>query len=393
MTDVRPEAAPVGADPVVDARPRRQEQEPASDEVVEVAPGVLRMQLPIQFTGLGHVNMYGLVDDRGLAVVDPGMPGRRSWGEVVSSLRRAGFRVRDVHTVVVTHSHPDHFGGASRLADEAGAAVVAHASFSVPWLRAVEPDVVSLDDDLDAALGVGPRAAAATFGDPSAMRVPWRAPGDTLRPPEMRRVPAPIGRWLWKVGRRFLRAPSPSARLGDGDHTTLGGRQWVAVHTPGHTVDHLCLYDPEGRILLSGDHVLPTITPHIDGMAGGHDPLSDYLDALARVAGLDVGLVLPAHGHPFSDLPARTAEIARHHQDRLDQLAAIAAAEGGATTVESFARQMFPERHRGLMAESEVFAHLEHLRRAGAARASRRDDGVLVYDIVPDPPVDRVDHP
>ncbi len=64
MTDTQPRA-----------RPPRQEQEPASEEVTEVAPGVLRMQLPIWMPGLGHVNMYGLVDDRGIAVVDPGLPG------------------------------------------------------------------------------------------------------------------------------------------------------------------------------------------------------------------------------------------------------------------------------------------------------------------------------
>ena len=55
------------------ARPRKQEQEAASDEVTEVAPGVLRLQLPlIGFTGLGHVNCYALEDERGFALVDPG---------------------------------------------------------------------------------------------------------------------------------------------------------------------------------------------------------------------------------------------------------------------------------------------------------------------------------
>ena len=53
----------------------KQEQEPATEEITEVAPGVLRMQLPIAFTGLGHVNCYALEDERGFAVVDPGLPG------------------------------------------------------------------------------------------------------------------------------------------------------------------------------------------------------------------------------------------------------------------------------------------------------------------------------
>ena len=83
MTDTQPQA---------EKRPPRQEQEAASEEVTEVAPGVLRMQLPIWMPGLGHVNMYGLVDDRGLAVVDPGLPGPQSWKALKRRLATAGWK-------------------------------------------------------------------------------------------------------------------------------------------------------------------------------------------------------------------------------------------------------------------------------------------------------------
>lgn len=373
MTDPRGQVTASGEyDRRGSGRHRRQEQEPASSEIVEVAPGVVRMQLPIQFTGLGHVNMYGLVDRRGVAVVDPGLPGRRSWKAIVDSLDRAGFRVRDVHTVVVTHSHPDHFGGAGRLAREADAAVLTHASFSVPWLSSAAPDVASVDD------GDLLRASdhlTARLG----LQVPWRAPGDVLRPPQLRRIPPPLQRIAWRLGRRFLEPPVPTRRLRDGEVTRLADRDWVAVHTPGHTADHLCLHDPDRRLLIAGDHVLPTITPHVSGIGCGEDPLHLYLGALSKVAGLDVGLALPAHGHPFTGLAQRTREIVSHHEQRLDRLRAIAAAVGPAT-VETFSRELFPPGQLGLMAESEVFAHLEHLRRAGAARAWRQD-GELVYDL------------
>lgn len=369
---------PLGETPVGRRRVLKQEQQPASDEVVEVAPGVLRMQLPIQFTGLGHVNMYGLVDRDGLAVVDPGLPGRQSWRAVVAALRRAGYRPRDVHTVVITHSHPDHFGGAQRLAREADAAIVAHSGFTVPWVAAAEPDVASVDDgnDLVATTGLVLRG-------PAGMRVPWRDPGDPMRPPQLpRSLPRPVLKLAWWLGHRYLQAPTPTRPLTDGAPIRLAGRDWFAVHTPGHTADHLCLYDPEHRLLLAGDHVLPTITPHVSGIGCGHDPLRQYLDSLATVARLDVGLVLPAHGHPFPDLAGRTREIARHHDQRLDRLRQIAAAEGP-LTVEAFARALFPPAQWGLMAESEVFAHLEHLRLAGSARAWRQD-GALVYDLSDD---------
>ena len=87
------------------------------------------------------------------------------------------------------------------------------------------------------------------------------------------------------------------------DHVTLGGREWVGLFTPGHTDDHLCLYDEEGGVLLAGDQVLPTITPHISGLIPG-DPLLMYIESLDRLSDLPhVSTVLPAHGQPFHDLP------------------------------------------------------------------------------------------
>jgi glyoxylase-like metal-dependent hydrolase (beta-lactamase superfamily II) len=110
-------------------RPRRQEAEPATTDITELAPGILRSQLPIMLPGLGHVNCYFLEDERGVAIVDPGMPGPQSWRALVDRLKRAGYKPKDVHTVVVTHSHPDHFGGAGRMRDTYGAEVVTHRSF------------------------------------------------------------------------------------------------------------------------------------------------------------------------------------------------------------------------------------------------------------------------
>ena len=109
---------------------RRQEQENARPDVTEVAPDILRMELPIQMPGLGHVNCYAIVDKNGAAVVDPGLPGPGTWRALQDRLKQIGLAPRHVHTVIVTHSHPDHFGGAARFAKESGADVVAHHSFS-----------------------------------------------------------------------------------------------------------------------------------------------------------------------------------------------------------------------------------------------------------------------
>ncbi|HWC36892.1 MAG TPA: MBL fold metallo-hydrolase, partial [Acidimicrobiales bacterium] len=151
-------------------RARKQEQEPAAETVTEVAPNVLRMQLPIRMPGLGHVNCYALLDERGAAVVDPGVPGPSSWRALNDRLRAAGLRVGDVHTVIVTHSHPDHFGGSRRLAQEAGAELVAHASFST-WTSQADSEPCADD---------GPPANP--WGEP----VPWG--GKRFKPPLRQRL-------------------------------------------------------------------------------------------------------------------------------------------------------------------------------------------------------------
>ena len=91
----------------------RQEAEKATEAIDELAPGLLRSQLPVELPGLGHVNCYILEDERGIAVIDPGLPGSRSFAKLEGRLKLAGYKVGDIHTAVITHSHFDHFGGPS----------------------------------------------------------------------------------------------------------------------------------------------------------------------------------------------------------------------------------------------------------------------------------------
>lgn len=371
---------------------RRQEQEPARSDVTEVAPNVLRMELPIRLPGLGHVNCYAITDSEGAAVVDPGLPGPGTWRALQDRLKQAGLRVAHVHTVLVTHSHPDHFGGASRFAKESGARVVAHRRFQFgPYATAHEPEV-SVDDiaahhraahgapegEEDPAprwLQEEMRAAQDLLAQARAAgRTPWG--GSRARPPLRIRL-----KWqlLRLMGRTIV--PAISHPVEHGDVLELGGREWFVVHTPGHTADHFCLHDPAEGIMLAGDHVLPTITPHISGLTVNPDPLQAFFDSLDRAAAIPhVSQVLPAHGHPFDDLAARCEAIKEHHDERLSKVKAIAR-EIGPATVEAFMQRLFRERSWGSMAESETYAHLEHIRLLGDAEARSGDDGRLVYEL------------
>ncbi len=349
-------------------RPRKQEQEQATTDVTEVAPGVLRTELPIAMPGLGHVNCYMLEDERGIAVVDPGLPGSESWGHLVDRLTRAGYRVRDVHTVVVTHSHPDHFGGAYRLCHETGADVVTHKSFAALFdgsgEATVDADGNPSEDSADLAFNTAEERIDAIERYLS-RPTPWG--GARTGPPRefLEKL------WADDPTSSGLGGPLlPTMPLIDGQTIRLARREWLAMHTPGHTHDHLCLYDPEHGVVLTGDHVLPTITPHISGLTLHADPLALFFDSLHRMAGIEgVTIALPAHGHPFTDLSGRSEHIIDHHEDRLDIIrqAGRDLSDGtvGEGTVNDYMKVLFRERSWGDMAESETYAHLEHLRAIG----------------------------
>lgn len=365
------------------SRPRKQEQEQASEEITELSPGVLRLQIPINFTGLGHVNSYAIIDSRGATVIDAGLPGKQTWAAIRARLRDADLKLSDVHTVVVTHSHPDHFGSAGRLAHAAGAELVAerrfHTWFERPPTGQHHSHTHAGLEDAAADEGTAEEDDTGYFALMRARRTPW---GGSPFPTSRRQ----------KVARRLatyglvpaLRPPIPSVRLDDGDPLLLAGRNWRAVHTPGHTGDHLCLYDPETGLLISGDHVLPTITPHVGGLSPLADPLGSFVESLAKLLSIgEVSTVLPAHGHPFQNLEERVGQIVDHHDDRLAALREIGGRTGQATVVD-ISRELFRKPLWGMMAESETFAHLEFLRLRGDATRTRLDDGQLAYSVDPE---------
>jgi glyoxylase-like metal-dependent hydrolase (beta-lactamase superfamily II) len=167
---------------------------------------------------------------------------------------------------------------------------------------------------------------------------------------------------------------APDVLLDDGDTADVPGWGLTAVWTPGHTPGHLCFHLPAERLLLSGDHVLPTITPHISISRSdrGGDPLGDFLDSLEKVAGLDATEVLPAHRHRFTDLAARSEAIRRHHLDHLTDIEAILA-DGPASLWQIAARLTWnrPWEQFSLVlrrsAVNETAAHLRYLTRRGRA--------------------------
>lgn len=355
-------------------QPIKTEQRSPDDHAEEVAPGILRIMLPIDMPGLGHVNCYVLEDDRGLALVDPGLADGVSHQVLANSLAEVGLDILRVHTVVVTHSHFDHFGGLARLqAIETvqPVEVIGFRGFGSGWHHAYGE--ILEEQDSSALLARTP----AEIADVAARLVrptPWGQPTDPFSSESLVE---------WSEGIDaidVLRPPNVTREVDDGDVVALGGRDWVVIHTPGHADDHLCLWNEDEGVLLSGDHVLPTITPHISGLSHHADPLHVFFESLERIEALEGSTaVLPAHGDPFVDAAGRSRSIREHHVGRLERLRDIGT-EIGQQPVDNYMKLLFRERSWGNMAASETYAHLEWLRiHDGATRYEA--GGILRYEV------------
>jgi glyoxylase-like metal-dependent hydrolase (beta-lactamase superfamily II) len=322
----------------------------------EPAPGVFRLVLPLPFPGLDRVNSYLLTDGRGCTLVDCGifqhdLEPDGGWKELVESLRACDVEPRQVTRVVITHPHVDHYGMAGRFVEETGAELVMH--------EMSHHDLGSYRDPAGAA-----RRLAGLLDDHG-------VPKNEL--PEL------VAFEDWRPYLSTVVDATTAVR--GGESLACGERTWTVVYTPGHSLSHICLFSQPDGLLVSGDHLLPTVTPHIDFEQGGEaDPLGDYLDSLEKVAALEPALVLPGHGRPFDDGAARAAVIARHHERRLGSILQVIRREPRTVsdiTDEVFGPELLDFQRR--LALGEAIAHLVYLRRRGEAERITRDDGTFAY--------------
>jgi glyoxylase-like metal-dependent hydrolase (beta-lactamase superfamily II) len=279
--------------------------------VEHLQPGLWSVPVPIPDNPLRYVLVYvfELGDGPGgggVGIVDAGWPTDDAWEALTTGLVTCGFDVADVKAVLVTHMHPDHFGLAGRVREASGAWVGMHAADSALLERRYDSvsDLIDTQRKVMAASGV---------------------PADEL--PELSEASMGI--------RQFMSSTKPDRALEDGTDLDLPGWNLRVVWTPGHSPGHVCFYETERRLLLSGDHVLPRITSNIAAHPQQRDnPLADFFDSLQKVKALDVGEVLPAHEYRFRNLGVRVDQLVEHHSERLAEIESVLRANPGSNTWE-----------------------------------------------------------
>jgi glyoxylase-like metal-dependent hydrolase (beta-lactamase superfamily II) len=317
-----------------------------------VAPGVVRIPLPLPMDGLRAVNVYVMETDDGLVLIDGGWAIPESRAQFEASMKDGGYALSDIRRFLVTHLHRDHYTQAYVVGHEVGAQV---------------------------SLGLGDKASMDFMHDVS-----------VKRDPNLDRLEAAGAAGLAEGWRAMMPGGRPSMDdygmpdvwLDDDLTLDLGGRSVDAIATPGHTQGHYVFADTTAGLLFSGDHVLPSITPSIGFEPKWvEQPLRDFLDSLVKVRALPDLKLLPAHGPVAPSSHARVDELAGHHAVRLEQCRVAVA--GGARTAWEVAGELGWTRHErnrdelgpfdAVLAAFETLAHLDLLALRG--EVVRTEDG------------------
>ena len=264
-------------------------------------------------------------------LVDCGISGEASLSALQSSLSQLGFELSSITKILLTHFHPDHIGLAPVIHRASNAPVFMHRADIARLTRESWMHHIVAESGVPAGLA---ESIESCSSDPDFQLV------------ELSSVTPVDG--------------------GEVIDTALGPVE--LIWTPGHSPGHICLYFRESKTLITGDHVLPRISPNIT-WSEDSDALGDYLASLDKIGSFDVTLAVPSHGEPFANLAGRANELKQHHADRCVKIQAALAR--GSETAHQLAGELWPRKLSPIhhwFALFEVLAHLEYLRRRGQVR-------------------------
>jgi glyoxylase-like metal-dependent hydrolase (beta-lactamase superfamily II) len=328
---------------------------PLPGQALEVAPGVQWLRMPLPYA-LNHINLWALEEEDGWTLVDTGMNTPdivAAWQTLITEL----IANRVVTRVICTHMHPDHMGMSGWLTRRFNCQL---------WTTRLEYLTCRM---LVADTGREAPEDAIRF---------YRAAGWNAE--SIEQYKSRFG----SFGRMMYALPDTYRRVVDGEDLVIGGRIWRAVVGCGHSPEHLCLYCPELRLLISGDQVLPRITSNVSVFPTEPeaDPLTEWLESLASIKSrvADDVLVLPAHNEPFEGLHERADQLIEGHEKALRNLTELLVEPK--TAVDAFST-LFRRRVGSdllSMATGESLAHLNCLIRRGQVTRQLDDSGIAWYE-------------
>jgi glyoxylase-like metal-dependent hydrolase (beta-lactamase superfamily II) len=297
-----------------------------------VIPGLWRLRLPLPWPGVPHCNAWAIASGSGIVLVDTGMHEPGSLAQLELALEQVNLRLEHVRLLVCTHAHSDHWGQAAPVKRRSGAEFWMHPNHAHATRSAGDPQA-ALDRRLEVARQSG--------------------------------VPEPA---LRRYAERAKEIPSGIETVIEPDRPLVPGVEiesdlgvWTVHETPGHAPSHVCLFQPERRLLISGDHLLGRISLFYD-YGWTPDPAGEFLSSLDAVERLDARLCLAGHGRSFTDVRAHIEGNRVLVRERLEAVRA-ALADAPRTAVE-IVPEVYGEPLRSSNAGwllSQTLCYLRHL--------------------------------
>ncbi|KRB80451.1 hypothetical protein ASE01_03005 [Nocardioides sp. Root190] len=292
-------------------------------EPTRVTDRVAAIALPLPLEGLTSVNCYVLRGDRETVLVDPGWSSPETERALLDGLDALGLAPGDISRTLTTHHHWDHY------------------TQGLTWQR---------KHDIAVHLGRGDDHSIHAWRD---LEGAFPRQVGLLQAAGARELAAEVAALPVEIHEQGMDFDLPAAWLDDGDQIDLGNLTVRALATPGHTRGHVCFEVVEEHLLLTGDHVLPRITPSIAyEREPSPDSLTSYLGSLGLVAALPDHRMLPAHGAIGGRAAQRASELIAHHEERLAVVRGLVE-QGHATSFE-VARAMTWTRHERRLEDLEI---------------------------------------
>jgi len=324
------------------------ESYPDSGAVTEVAEGIFWICTPLPFR-LRAINAYLIEEPDGWTIIDCGYgseEAQRQWESVWSK----NMKDKPVKRVVVTHFHPDHFGNAGWMQEKWG---VTPSMSETEWAFAnlaannLNTDAIDLRCDFYSKNGLS-----------KALEEKFRTE-------------------VFRYSSGCPSVPSSFTRLKDGDELIIRGARWRIMVGRGHSPEHVCLYSNDLGIMMSGDQILPEISPNVSvwPIEPNANALGDFIGTMNRFRMLlrKDTLVLPSHRKPFRGVHERMDQLEHHHHLRLEEILSHTGAAG--ISAGDLISLIFPgnlDGHQIGFAMNEALAHLNYLMYAG--KLIRRQD-------------------
>lgn len=327
--------------------------------VESVLPNIYRIEVPLPGNPLKAINSYVIKGQKRNLIIDTGMNRAECRNALTAGLAQINIDLENTD-FFITHYHIDHSGLVSSLI-KPGAKVYASEDDGIVINRSSGRDTREYWMELQE------YAAKHGFPPKLAEQAILNHPGNAYKPEH----------------------PLNFTHLKDGDFIEAGDYNFQCIITPGHTGAHVCLYEKERKIFVSGDHILENITPNISQFSDTEHALDNYLKSLDKVAGLAVDFVLPAHHGTFRNFAERVRQLKEHHLSRIEEVWQIVRECKSVSAYEIAARMTWDMRgnwedfmvQQKWFAFGEAVSHIEYLNGVGRLTPFQGDNGLINWRI------------